>query len=1007
MTTLRPPKERRETANEWFDSFYNFDDDGELVLQELDESQQAKLETLELDQEDAKLFRTGAASTHNKLDRHLVEYRKACVNRLRHQKLINNEIMTELVNTKFLTTQYDAELFFPADRKKLFSLFNYYLTVMAMVLKPRSLADDRPRLATITSRRWSLLHWAKAYLENPPNFRVLQARTNAALFYAAQKYGINTTRRKKLYFGRHELRFLIDYDMAHTDSFDAAESHHLAWTIALITGVRPGAIGRSRFRPESYLRWSDIRITRNQDYPKRFDVTITFPYMKERLNDEGYLRLTILPPQNADNITLSPAYRLLAIALKRGLLASYRTYQELLEGHEVNILIDNEHLSKPIFPALTARGLGLDMSKSATASSFTQYLSHRASAAGFDGVTMYAFRRKAATNVDRAAGRPAARMFLNHNPQSMTFETSYEQANFDLDVAAIAYGEVAQKIGEQNTPTLFRAELVMTPEQITQQVEKYIQLHGDNSSPDYPLQRRRLRRQAMAALRQLAVATHNKTFTTFELNRRVEELKSPTAFMNEIRRRANAMESEKTKLHEGMTSNDAANEDDELDQDLEEDEEFDLEDTLGDVRLQSEETLEDEEEEDISGASASGNPEETPYPRSPGPSPVEPTTLKVNYTANVQTAAGFIKGRSQIFRTFTKSSQKEWVDLLHSYEDSKYKDILPFYTQVGPIVKNLARQMELEPPKMRDELADIALTLSTDAPRDLDQILSAPYETTLAAFFELMLEGQEIARGESRQCAECLSDETLDDAAKHKWFSNRSRLLRHQQSSVHAPYQKWLRKANAAMLLHHKNKASCSDCSKVFNRCEDLGNHLKALARNGASTDDPHYATLISDGFFNPNFNLSRRASSTHDQNLRKNDDVVRGRKVKTATALVASRHALIPAAPPGHTGLAVVGPFVQPAGALEYPEAFRNMPRLTPQSLRQDLTARGLDGMFVNYVDPNADASNPPGKELKDHLKAKGTGHTVEWGVPRRGDTKGKGGEGAPGQGEPTVRKF
>lgn len=179
------------------------------------------------------------------------------------------------------------------------------------------------------------------------------------------------------------------------------------------------------------------------------------------------MRLTIKAPQNADNIPLSPAYRFLAIALKRRLLARYHSANDLLQGREVNILVADKFLNHPVFPALSARGLKLDFTKAASAHSFIYYLKKRAEDAGFKNATMYSFRRKAATNVDRAAGRSAARMFLNHNPTSMTFEKAYEHANFDLDVAAIAYGEVQQPdtMASLDSPVLYRAELVMTPEQ--------------------------------------------------------------------------------------------------------------------------------------------------------------------------------------------------------------------------------------------------------------------------------------------------------------------------------------------------------------------------------------------------------------------------------------------------------------------------------------------------------------------------------------------------------------
>lgn len=108
----------------------------------------------------------------------------------------------------------------------------------------------------------------------------------------------------------------------------------------------------------------------------------------------GYLRLTIKAPQNADNIPLSPAYRLLAIALKRRLLARYHSANDLLQGREVNILIADKFLNHPVFPALSAHGLKLDFTKAASAHSFTDYLKKRAEDAGFENATVYPFVAK-------------------------------------------------------------------------------------------------------------------------------------------------------------------------------------------------------------------------------------------------------------------------------------------------------------------------------------------------------------------------------------------------------------------------------------------------------------------------------------------------------------------------------------------------------------------------------------------------------------------------------------
>lgn len=284
-------------------------------------------------------------------------------------------------------------------------------------------------------------------MDNVPTYRTLQAKTNKALYYAAKKYGVEPSKNRKSFFGRHELQFLIDQDMAATPNLEVAESHHLAWILACICGLRPGAIARSKHRPNCYLRWEHIMIRRDPYDRRKFILKLTLPYMKgyqdlHKLEEggDGSMEMVINPPQNPDNIPICPTYRLLIIAIRRGLLENYDTAKELLDDDRTNIRIKDEARHNLIFPSIKARGLEPDFSKPASVASLTTYLSQRATANGFAGnPSMYAIRRKAGTEVDRAEGRSTARRFLHHMPQSHVFEQSYEQGNYDLDVARIMY----------------------------------------------------------------------------------------------------------------------------------------------------------------------------------------------------------------------------------------------------------------------------------------------------------------------------------------------------------------------------------------------------------------------------------------------------------------------------------------------------------------------------------------------------------------------------------------
>jgi hypothetical protein len=246
---------------------------------------------------------------------------------------------------------------------------------------------------------------------------------------------------------------------------------------------------------------------------QKFQLTIEFPYMKgfqdasaiERGHEnEGYLRLTLRAPDNPDNILLSPTYRILAIALKRGVLAQYNTIEELLTGTHVEVMIKLENLNDPIFLAATPGGRSLEPKMPASAAALTAYLGKRAKDAGFKSCTMYAFRRKAANNVDRAAGRNAVKQFMHHAPGSNVYENSYENANFDLDVTAIALDEVMRpgQTAAQASPVLFRASLRANDVSVHARIDSYVSenidksLHGQKAKNE----RRRLKKLAWKAL---------------------------------------------------------------------------------------------------------------------------------------------------------------------------------------------------------------------------------------------------------------------------------------------------------------------------------------------------------------------------------------------------------------------------------------------------------------------------------------------------------------------------
>lgn len=275
-----------------------------------------------------------------------------------------------------------------------------------------------------------------------------------------------------------------------------------------------------------------------------------------------------------------------------------------------------------------------------------------------------------------------------------------------------------------------------------------------------------------------------------------------------------------------------------------------------------------------------------------------------------------------------------------------------------------------------------------------------------------MLEGgKELRSGDARECPECLTDDTVLSDAKLKLLENRSKLQLYLESKFHAPYQRQIRKTRIAMSQHASKKAACKSCGKTYTRYEDLVNHLHQLIEQDIDETDPHYATLVADGWFSPTFNESRRAKSAHDKELRRPDDIVSDRKPNTAVPLTEPRLARF-------EGKEVPGVFVGPIPrpSLNYPDHLKDWPRVTPQSLREQMDALGAAAP-VQFVEMPRDG----GTHFKKDLERRGLAHLFEWGIPRvgedqdnRGESKGKGkgkgkdkGKQVAGLGEPTVRQW
>ncbi|KEQ61980.1 uncharacterized protein M437DRAFT_85410 [Aureobasidium melanogenum CBS 110374] len=75
-----------------------------------------------------------------------------------------------------------------------------------------------------------------------------------------------------------------------------------------------------------------------------------------------------------------------------------------------------------------------------------------------------------------------------------------------------------------------------------------------------------------------------------------------------------------------------------------------------------------------------------------------------------------------------------------------------------------------------------------------------------------------------------------------------------------------------------------------------------------------------------------------------------------------------------------------EPTQAFRRPESMKQLPRLTPQSFRQQIRNQGLEGIFVEFVPFASLAESNPAKRYKEHLEQHGMAGYVEWVVPGSG---------------------
>lgn len=120
------------------------------------------------------------------------------------------------------------------------------------------------------------------------------------------------------------------------------------------------------------------------------------------------------------NLPMSVPHRLLGMLLRREGLEDHETLDSLLGGTEHRIKIKESMLSQPVCRAGGRRGLSVSENPM-SAEALSRYVRDASITAGYPlGITMYAWRRKAATIWVRAFGTERARQMMDHEAGSDT-----------------------------------------------------------------------------------------------------------------------------------------------------------------------------------------------------------------------------------------------------------------------------------------------------------------------------------------------------------------------------------------------------------------------------------------------------------------------------------------------------------------------------------------------------------------------------------------------------------
>ncbi|KIV91937.1 hypothetical protein PV10_06424 [Exophiala mesophila] len=488
-------------------------------------------------------FRSSSASLQSRQDRHLKRFVK--VMRIKNfRDTLYGALSDDDVIAREVTD---------ATKEDVIKNLRLYLRAEVRLMKPRGTVDQRPRYQSLLQCRESMLFWILRQMgERAPYRWQLINASNETLQRIGRELGLNRQRSVKSYFGRLELAQLIDFDTLQSPYLPVTESHHLAWCLGCVCGIRPGSIGWSRHHKDQFLSFGDVEILRGRD-PGEFHARINFRFLKgnrDSLEIETGLKFAVNGATTTDLLPMSIPHRILVILLRRNGLKDHSTLESLLSGRERFISIKDEMLPKPVCRAGGPRGLSIT-EEALGADSMSQYLQQHAMQAGYpSNITMYAWRRKAGSQWSRTQGSEKAKAMMGHDTRSTTLEKYYDQGLFDTPVFELAMrGDTnlaAATLDEDSSEILMRmidnkrvkgAYLARRVQEILEGNEEYEKAVEENNVRVINNIKRRAIKLASKILHDQQKKDHDATMTVEEFERRKETVADPTGLAQLIRER--------------------------------------------------------------------------------------------------------------------------------------------------------------------------------------------------------------------------------------------------------------------------------------------------------------------------------------------------------------------------------------------------------------------------------------------------------------------------------------